>query len=567
MHEYFQIYKLIPSQKKIRFFFLLCLIFFAVISELVGITLIIPMVASFIPDTSSELNLFYDKIFMFKFLQKLTFKTLMLIFLSVFIIKAFFLTFVFYFNQSFVAEVQKEITNSIFINSINKNYSSFINQNSSDKTRNIIELSNTYVYQCLMPLVVLITEFGFVICVCIFLFIVDPLSLIIIISIMAILLMIYFKVINKKLFEWGRIKQNFLSDRLKILREAIDGIILIKINNLNNFFLKHFKYSSNISIDLTKRLLFLNNIIKVFLELFTILILIGLIFLLINRGFSKMEILSLLSLYAVCAFKLLPSANRITVNLQSIKFGAPVLPVLLNEIKSSSNEINKNCDEILFNHKIVFEDLHFKYQNSNKVFENVNFELNKNDFVGIVGESGSGKSTLVNLLCGLLTPNKGRILVDDVDISKNYKSFRQIIGYVPQKIFLSDDTVRANIALGVENYSNERIEEIVKDSRFSEFINKLPKGLDTLIGEDGNKLSVGQKQRLNILRALYHDPKILIFDESTSALDKINELSFLNLISEFKGKKTVIFITHKKDLLDSFDKIYEIKEKKLILKK
>jgi len=384
---------------------------------------------------------------------------------------------------------------------------------------------------------------------------------------MAILLMIYFKVINKKLFEWGRIKQNFLSDRLKILREAIDGIILIKINNLNNFFLKHFKYSSNISIDLTKRLLFLNNIIKVFLELFTILILIGLIFLLINRGFSKMEILSLLSLYAVCAFKLLPSANRITVNLQSIKFGAPVLPVLLNEIKSSSNEINKNCDEILFNHKIVFEDLHFKYQNSNKVFENVNFELNKNDFVGIVGESGSGKSTLVNLLCGLLTPNKGRILVDDVDISKNYKSFRQIIGYVPQKIFLSDDTVRANIALGVENYSNERIEEIVKDSRFSEFINKLPKGLDTLIGEDGNKLSVGQKQRLNILRALYHDPKILIFDESTSALDKINELSFLNLISEFKGKKTVIFITHKKDLLDSFDKIYEIKEKKLILKK
>ena len=280
-----------------------------------------------------------------------------------------------------------------------------------------------------------------------------------------------------------------------------------------------------------------------------------------------MEILSLLSLYAVCAFKLLPSANRITINLQSMKFGAPVLPVLLNEIKSRSNEIDKHCDEILFNHKIVFEDLHFKYQNSNKVFENVNFELNKNDFVGIVGESGSGKSTLVNLLCGLLTPNKGRILVDDVDISNNYKSFRQIIGYVPQKIFLSDDTVRANIALGVENYSNERIEEIVKDSRFSEFINKLPKGLDTLIGEDGNKLSVGQKQRLNILRALYHDPKILIFDESTSALDKINELSFLNLISEFKGKKTVIFITHKKDLLDSFDKIYEIKEKKLILKK
>ena len=335
MSEYSLIYKLISKQNKKKFFLLLFLIFISIISELIGISLIIPMVASFIPDASSEFNLFYDKIFLLKFLKELTFKNLMLIFLSVFVIKALFLTFVNYFNQSFIANVQKEITNSIFQNSINKNYSIFISENSSDKTRNIIELTNSYVYQCLMPLVVLITELGFVICICIFLFIIDPLSLIIIISIMIILLVIYFKIVNRKLFEWGRIKQNFLSDRLKILREAIDGIILIKINNLNNFFLKHFKYSSNISIDLTKKLLFLNNVIKVFLELFTIFILVGLIFVLISRGFSKIEVFSLLSLYAICAFKILPSANRITVNLQSLKFGSPVLPILEKELFNS----------------------------------------------------------------------------------------------------------------------------------------------------------------------------------------------------------------------------------------
>jgi ABC-type bacteriocin/lantibiotic exporter with double-glycine peptidase domain len=140
---------------------------------------------------------------------------------------------------------------------------------------------------------------------------------------------------------------------------------------------------------------------------------------------------------------------------------------------------------------------------------------------------------------------------------------RKTIGYVPQKIFLIDDTIKANIALGNENYSIKRINDIIMESNFAKFIEELPNGIDTKIGEDGNRLSIGQKQRLNILRALYNDPEILIFDESSSALDEKNEEIFLNLIMEFKSKKTVIFITHKSKLLKDFDKIYEIKNKQM----
>ena len=163
-------------------------------------------------------------------------------------------------------------------------------------------------------------------------------------------------------------------------------------------------------------------------------------------------------------------------------------------------------------------------------------------------------------MCGLLIPTKGEILIDEYNVNNSSINLRKLIGYVPQKIFLVDGSVKSNVALGIENYSIDRIQKLIEESNFAKFIEDLPNGIETEIGEDGNRLSIGQKQRLNILRALYNDPEILIFDESTSALDADNERYFLKLIEEFKSKKTIIFITHKKELLSLFDKIYEIKE-------
>jgi ABC-type bacteriocin/lantibiotic exporter with double-glycine peptidase domain len=277
------------------------------------------------------------------------------------------------------------------------------------------------------------------------------------------------------------------------------------------------------------------------------------------------DIIILLGLYSVAAFKIIPSANRIVVNLQTLKYGATVAETLLEEINNENNQSEYFTEEeIVFKNNIRFDNVDFFYGDNKKVFENTSLVINKNDFVGIIGPSGSGKSTLINLLCGLLYPNSGSILVDNKSIKNNIHSWRKKISYVPQKIFLIDDTVAANIALGIEDYSLKRLNNLIYESNFSKFIEELPDGINTKIGEDGNKLSTGQKQRLNILRALYHNPEILIFDESSSALDQKNEEIFLNLLMEFKSKKTVILITHKLKLLENFDKTYEIKDKRIL---
>ena len=564
MKKYLLIYNLIPNKQKFSFFILLILIFFSILAELLGITLIIPTIASLVDETNSTLNFFDNKILFFKVLKNLDIKILLIIFLSIFLFKSVFLIYVNYYTQSFIANVQKDITSRIFRCNLKKDYAFFLNENSSNKHRNILDVTNNYIYQCLIPLVQLISEISFIFFISFFLLLIDPVSLFIVFTFTLFLLILYFRVINKKLYQWGESKQIFSSQRIKILRESVNGILFIKLNNLSSFFSKHFDSINNTLISLQKKLLFLTNIIKVFLELFTIIVLIFLIFFLIQRGFTKLEILSLLSVYVICAFKLLPSANRVTVNIQTIKFGVSNLSILQIELQQQNNEEYLISNQIQFEKKLNLKNISFGYDHNLNIFENLNLEIKKNDFAGILGDSGSGKSTLVNILCGLLIPSKGQILIDGVDVTKNYFLMQKTIGYVPQTNFLIDDTIKANIALGIEKYSLKRINEIISEYGFAKFIQELPNGVDTVVGEDGNKLSVGQKQRLSILRALYNNPQILIFDESSSALDQKNEEIFINSIMEFKSKKTVIFITHKLELLKSFNKIYKIEDKQIL---
>jgi ABC-type bacteriocin/lantibiotic exporter with double-glycine peptidase domain len=201
-----------------------------------------------------------------------------------------------------------------------------------------------------------------------------------------------------------------------------------------------------------------------------------------------------------------------------------------------------------------------------KLFEDLNLEIKIGDTVGIFGESGSGKSSFVNLLIGLLKPEKGKILINNTDIFSNIYFWRKNIGYVPQNIFLIDDTFKKNISLdfNIKSENFQKFNECLKQSELEKFINSLPDGINTLVGERGKRISGGQLQRVGIARALYNNPEILIFDESTSALDRETELEILKNIYKFKDKKTMIIITHKKELLKNCDKIYKLENGKFL---
>jgi len=289
-------------------------------------------------------------------------------------------------------------------------------------------------------------------------------------------------------------------------------------------------------------------------------------------GIKNSEILVLIAVFAAAAFRLLPSFNRINVSFSNIRYGMPSIDILyqeknnisLIEKKNQNNVVHNLNAKKIFNSSIRVEKLYFGYNKIN-VLENVNLEIQKNSIIGIVGSSGSGKSTFVDLILDLQKPNKGSIYIDNLNISSLDQTWRNFIGYVPQNIYLLDDTLKKNIAFGLDEVQidDKKIFNSLKLSQLDDFVsNNLKDGINTNIGEGGIRLSGGQRQRIGIARALYKNPELIIFDESTSSLDLKTEERIIETIKSIRQNKTFIIISHRTSTLKVCDVVYEIKDKK-----
>ena len=270
-------------------------------------------------------------------------------------------------------------------------------------------------------------------------------------------------------------------------------------------------------------------------------------------------------------FKLLPSVSRLVTNVQALRFATPVIKKIKHEIRlESKKRLDNSVKKLPFKNEIALKNIFFKYEKTEKeVLRNINLNIFAGQSIGIIGPSGSGKSTLVDLILGLLSPNRGEISIDGKEItSEDIKSWQKNIGYVSQSIFILDDTFRKNIAFGVseKEINDERIKDAIKFSQLGELINELPNGVDSFVGEAGVRISGGQRQRIGIARALYNNPSILVFDEATSALDNETEKSVMNSITSLQGNKTIIIIAHRLTTVKDCDTIIQL-EKGSIVKK
>lgn len=392
----------------------------------------------------------------------------------------------------------------------------------------------------------------------------------VVVGLLAACILLFTYIIKKYSKKLAQDNQVYKGEIYKWMNQALGGIKEIKVLSREDFFVENYeRYFSKYVIGLR-----INRLIgilpKYLVETVCMVGLMGAIMGKILLGQVELiDFLPQLSVFAVAAFRLMPSVGRINEHLSSFLYSLPSLELIYNDLKNVENlhgEKKIIDSKWKLEKKIQVSQISYHYPDSEEnILEDVSFEIEKGKMVAFIGPSGAGKTTLIDILLGVLEPQKGEILADGMDIEKNLGTWQKEIGYIPQVIYLSDDTIRNNIAFGVETdrIDEEAIEAALKQSQLYDFIQMLPNGLNTLVGDRGVRLSGGQRQRIGIARALYHNPEILVLDEATSALDNETETAVMEAINGLQGIKTMIIIAHRLTTIRNADIIYEVSQGKV----
>lgn len=394
----------------------------------------------------------------------------------------------------------------------------------------------------------------------------------------AILMLFIAKVIKPKLQRYGESHVKYDTLATKWLLQFSGGIKDIKIAESENFFEENYGYNDKIDKKMEKERAVYRNVPRVMLEA-TCLSGVLLIFIVrLLQGEDIANMIPQLTAFVLAAVRLLPSANRISSYTNEIAYNTPQLARTVEHIRKSREaeaqvpeSVRPTLEEkaIDLKEKIELSDVTFRYEEGDhNILEHANMVIPIATSVGVVGTSGAGKTTAIDILLGLLKPQEGQVLVDGVNIENNYHGWLKNISYIPQTIYLLDDTIRANVIfgnVGMDNAGDEAVWLALREAQLEDFIKTLPEGLDTQIGERGVRLSGGQRQRLGIARALYTQPKMLIFDEATSALDNETEEALMEAINSLHGKKTMIIIAHRLQTIQNCDLVYRVGEGTIVL--
>ena len=545
---------------------LFSLMFVSTFLEMIGLGFIFSIVGTLLVSTNSKSNLFIDKLnSLFELDNTEIVSYLLVIFLVFYVIKVIFLIFYHWYESKFIYSYQQSLSNKVFKQYLRQNLSYFFNRNSSEFIRNLI----TEVDQFILffgSILKLLLEIIVVIGIIFLLGFINFYFAIIISLVFLFFSTLYFLIFKDKFNAWGIQRRLNMKKKIQFMQEGFDGIKIIKLLGRENFFFNKFKIHNDNLSQISRKTTFFQAVPRLLLELVGILF-IGLsLYYFHYSGKDLIEITQILTVYVAAAFRVLPSVNRIVSGLQLIKLSYPSMDGLYRELNSFKDTTKDSYEKFSFSKNISVNIVNFTYPNS-KSFEisDVKINISKGQKVGIIGESGSGKSTIIEILTGVLEPSKGSIIVDGKSIFSNTRGWQDLIGFVPQKIFILDESLRNNILFGLDNkkYTDSQIISLIKKINLEKLLKRLPNGLEGNLGEEGVNLSGGEIQRIGICRALIYNPEILFLDEATSALDSNTELQILDELKLFK-EKTIISIAHRLNTLKYSDIVYYIKNGKLI---
>tara|TARA_Y100000591_G_scaffold331974_1_gene367651 strand:- start:2972 stop:4705 length:1734 start_codon:yes stop_codon:yes gene_type:complete len=563
-----KINKILNKNQKIKIYLLFLVSFPLIFLETISIGSL-PVYILTIINPESIIN-FFDKDALTNFLNNMSIEQRalygLILIIIIFVFKGIYNSAFHFYELSVLKKINLEHAKKLYAHYLNKKVLFFSYNNPSQLIQNIddIKRSSTAIFSIFNIVKETLIIFT------IFLMLIFASPKIVLISITIFFLPIYFFVsfFRKSLKKRGDIARKHRYQKLKNLQEGFSLIKFIKIIKGEEFALNTFLQNNYRATHQETMLAFISRLPRIILETFSVLAISCIVFFLFRSNLNFETILPTVTLLVVGLIRFIPSIGAILVSLNQYKFHTVSLNniyEIFTEVEKKNLKLNIDLKDTLnektnFSNVIELKNIDFSYLNSKeKILKNINFEIKKNQKVGITGPSGSGKSTLISICLGLIEPNKGNVLCDGKDIFKNLNGWHKNIGYVPQSIHLLDDTIKNNICYGInpKNININNLNHSIDLAEIKEFIEQQPDQINTFIGHEGSRISGGQLQRIGIARALYSRPSILILDEPTSSLDKQNEEQIINSLFSIKNI-TVIVISHNPNILKKCDQVLNL---------
>lgn len=567
----YMIWNILLATEKNKFFILLLLVLIGMIFEVIGLGLLIPLLTFVI--NPEEFSVFLNNSYIAQNFNsniiKIISNALLYIVIIVFFIKVVFMTFFIWWKNKYIHSFQSRISARLFEIYMFQPYTFHLQRNSAELIRNTTNEVTAMVGYIVQPVILILTEGLVFIGIVVFLFVYDVYVSSISVMFLLIVSGVMYKLFRERLSEFGKIRLYHEGKRIKQIMEGIGGVKDLKILGREIFFINQYKYHTNLSTNSTRWQKTFQMLPPIWMEMIVVSGLIIMVLFMMKNQYSSENILVVLGLFAGASFRLIPAVTRILSAMQLMRYGLPSAELLRDEFSLNKFEvkINDDANDLRLQDSVVLKNIFYHYPISgNFEVNNIDILIKRGTTIGIFGASGSGKSTLVNIFLGLLVPSKGNIHIDNKNVHDYLRSWQNNIGYVPQSIFLADDSIRKNIAFGVplDEIDNVALNKAIQNAQLKEFIDNQPENVDTIIGENGVRISGGQRQRIGIARALYHNPSILVFDEATSSLDAFTEREITKTINSLHGLKTILVIAHRLTTLEQCDYLYKLENGSIV---
>lgn len=562
--------KILDRRQKVRIGVIALMMVVSGFLETIGVSIVLPIISIVMDPEKLLQNSWVKKISGLFHLSNTN--QILILFLAamigVYIVKNLFAFLLNYVQNRFVYNNEYQTRAKLLQKFFNKEYEDFFYIDSGVAIR-LISSDVMNVFGMLSTLMSIAAETIVALFVVITIFVINPIMTCMSFVVLMGTILVTGKVVRPKVRNLGSEAQKTSGSMNKWLLQSLEGIKEIKINHKEDFFLRNYMKSGRTYAEIAKKYNMIACVPRLFTETMFFVGMLLFVIVLVAGGGDISALLPQLSAFAIAALRLMPAANRLNGYMTSLSYLKPSLDKVLEILEEDGDKRYHSERQVAdyspmtFQRELHIKDISYRYPKTEKyVLKNTNLHIRPGQAVGLIGTSGAGKTTLVDILMGLLNPETGCILADGVDIKDNYFGWLDMIGYIPQTIYLMDDTVLANVALGIdkEEVQEDAVWKALEEAQIAEHIRNMPEGIYTHIGERGIRLSGGQRQRLGIARVLYKNPQILIFDEATSALDNNTEAAIMESIGHLRGKKTMIIIAHRLTTIQNCDEVYRVED-------